>query len=371
MGRKKGRKRAAADSLPHPPKTGDFRIIPVDILKGLAAISVILIHTFSPVLLSVTGAPYHIWQAVPVFLLLAAFTGALSYRWLDRTTLSGLYDLAILIRRYKRILVPFAVVWAVEVIVLLLLPQQMSWYAGYSGQILSGGVGIVVSFFSGGIGPGNYFIPLIIVQIFAIPILYWLAVRFSPGKMVVSIFILDMVFQYVLYLAGIHTFVPGLTYVNYVVLTALGIWLALEKHPQTAVLAAAGILSAAYITAVYYFNFQFWFIAPLAGFFSEFSYFWTLVLVVTGLRFLPSTSLSKAWSIVADLGKASWHIFLVQMAFLAFFNDSLLAFIDSAIPGPDLGWLLVAQVGFTLLVLAVCLPAGYGFYRAGEYLGKR
>jgi len=69
-----------ADYRETDPGTGDARktrINQVDLLKGLAVISVILIHLFPAYLLSMTGAPFYYWQAVPVFLLLAAFTGSL------------------------------------------------------------------------------------------------------------------------------------------------------------------------------------------------------------------------------------------------------------------------------------------------------
>lgn len=47
----------------------------VDFIKGLAAISVIFLHTLPLSVLKGTFAVFHIWQAVPVFLLISFYLG--------------------------------------------------------------------------------------------------------------------------------------------------------------------------------------------------------------------------------------------------------------------------------------------------------
>jgi hypothetical protein len=349
--------------------TGESRITQVDLLKGFAIIAVILIHTFSINLLTVIGAPFHIWQAVPVFLLLAAFTGALSYHRLNKIFLLNCYDPAVLYKRFGRILMPFVIIWIIQVIIILYLwPSKLPLYSENSYLVYSGISGIITFFFTWASGPGNYFVPLILTQILVLPFFYWLAVRFSPDKMLIFTFITDVVLQYVLYLVNIPAVTSAFFYLNFLFLAALGIWLALQQRTPMAFVIITGLMSFAYIAAVYYFRFQIWFINPPSGFFNEFSYFWTLLLILSGLRYLPSSPLSKPAEFIANLGKASWHIFLVQMTVIAFLNYPMVMYIRSVIPGAGMPEILTRQMINTLLTLVICLPLGYGFYLAEGYV---
>jgi peptidoglycan/LPS O-acetylase OafA/YrhL len=47
----------------------------IDFIKGLAAISVILLHTIPQSVLYGAFAVYHIWQAVPIFLFITFYLG--------------------------------------------------------------------------------------------------------------------------------------------------------------------------------------------------------------------------------------------------------------------------------------------------------
>lgn len=47
----------------------------IDFIKGLAAISVILLHTLPESVLYDSFAVYHIWQAVPIFLFITFYLG--------------------------------------------------------------------------------------------------------------------------------------------------------------------------------------------------------------------------------------------------------------------------------------------------------
>ena len=85
----------------------------IDLLKGLAIISVILLHTWPEKVLLITGAPFHIWQAVPVFILIAGYVGTLSYKRRDTARLRQCYGRSLLSHRFKRILVPFTLLFII------------------------------------------------------------------------------------------------------------------------------------------------------------------------------------------------------------------------------------------------------------------
>ncbi|WP_367121908.1 acyltransferase family protein [Methanohalophilus sp. DAL1] len=95
---------------------GHVHLDQIDILKGFAIISVILLHTWPRELLLITGAPFHIWQAVPIFIIIAGYVGALSYKRHQNSTLLQLYSIRLLSRRIKRIIVPFIVVFTIQII---------------------------------------------------------------------------------------------------------------------------------------------------------------------------------------------------------------------------------------------------------------
>ncbi|OPY35934.1 MAG: Acyltransferase family protein [Methanoregula sp. PtaU1.Bin051] len=325
----------------------------IDVLKGLAVIAVILIHTFSDNILAAIGGPFHIMQAVPVFILLAAFTSAYALVTYRKKTLAAVYDLSIIFRRMKRILGPYVVVWIAELVLILYVISKIPNFPfQYVNNFAYDGFGIVLNFFSGGQGPGSYFIPVILQQILLLPLLYYLAQRTSPERMLAVAFILDIALEYLTIAAGIPAWLYGLLYTRYLFAGALGIWLVFRKDSIPKWLYAGVITSIAYIVAVQYFNFQFPFIYPAWSFFHAFSYFWTVLIVIAGLQLLPSGSLTGILSALEKLGKASWHIFLTQMAFLFFAWPVLVQFTVSD----------ASIVILPVLNLAACLSLGYGFY---------
>jgi peptidoglycan/LPS O-acetylase OafA/YrhL len=342
------------------------RINQVDLLKGLAIISVILIHIFPIWFLTWTGAPFYLWQAVPVFLLLAAFTGSLAYKSQKRKNLADCYDPSLLIRRYKRILLPFALIWILQLIVILfIIPPNFPLDSVNVYSLRSGIPEMLANFFSGGSGPGNYFIPVILQQIIILPVFYWLAVRFSPDRMLIIAFMTNIALEFSLVLAGVPPGIYGILYVPYFMAGAAGVWLAFQSKKIVPGLIVAGIASAGYIAAVFYFNFHLWFI-DTNGFFNVFSYFWTLLLVAAGLHWLSSQSVTIQSRTVRELGRASWHIFLVQMTFFLFFKTALVNAINTAIPGTGLLHSLVCLSVMTIPSLGICLLSGYGFYLTEE-----
>ena len=72
----------------------------------------------------------------------------------------------------------------------------------------------------------------------------------------------------------------------------------------------------------------------------------------------PSNSIVR---ILIELGKASWHIFLVQMTFFFVFENLLIY----------LGGFASSIFILTAVSLIPCLLIGYGFYRVMEYMTTR
>ena len=114
----------------------------IDFIKGLAAISVILLHTLPQTFLYVSLAVYHIWQAVPVFLFITFYLG---FRNLEKKKISYKEYYSI-----DRIKVIFIKLW-VPLIILALLEAIFFFVCGNSDRAIG-------SLFCYNNGPGSYYI---------------------------------------------------------------------------------------------------------------------------------------------------------------------------------------------------------------------
>jgi len=337
------------------------RLLEIDLLKACAIISVILIHTlYTPILLLI-GAPFHIWHAVPLFILIAGYTSAYAYIRRGSKTLESCYDPQLIWRRVRRILEPFIVMWVFQIAVIIIL----------SGWIFTYG-SLIQNFFLGGNGPGSYYIPVIIQHVLIVPILFLLALRYPRG-MLAGAFILDLFLEILLYLSAIPHETYSILYVRYLFAGALGVYLAVSGPRFTAWTAAGGVIGFIYLTLTSY-----------LGMFSEIlnsnieggishapAYFWTLVLAVAGFLMLPKRAGNMTIRIFETFGKASWHIFLVQMTFFFFawqwIQITILYPIQMLFP-ESINFLVI-PVGATL-TLAICCSVGGLWYLAGDYLQK-
>ena len=88
----------------------------IDILKALAIIAVILLHSLQRDVLFLTGSPYHIWQTVPLFMLLAGYNTANSYKVRKYESLNQFYNISLMYKKLQRLIYPFLLVWIVQVV---------------------------------------------------------------------------------------------------------------------------------------------------------------------------------------------------------------------------------------------------------------
>jgi peptidoglycan/LPS O-acetylase OafA/YrhL len=351
------KKRSGSKSLPPEGDSQQRHFTQVDLLKGFAIISVILMHTYNRELLLAIGAPFYLFQAVPVFILLAAFNNAHSLSAMKEKTLARCYDPAILFRRLKRLLIPYGIIWILQLIIVFwILAAMIDIPVQNPNHFFYTGIDTLFNFLTGSSGPGNYFVPLIVQLIFLVPLLYWLALR-SPDMMLAGAFVADLVLEYLAVISGMPTWLYGTLVTPFLFMAALGVWLVFRDRVVTPWILAGGLLSAAYIAAVSYFNFQFWFFRTDTSFHHVFAFFWTLLIVILGFQYLPSRPSGRIVGMVSELGKASWHIFLVQMTYFFFLGYTY----SPADQSPGVAVLLA------FFYLIPCLSIGYGFYRVQNY----
>jgi peptidoglycan/LPS O-acetylase OafA/YrhL len=338
------------------------RLTGLDLLKGLAIISVILIHTLSVKIMALIGAPFDIGQAVPLFILIAGYTGAYAYLRYGADTLRKCYDPSILIRRLLRVLAPYTLMWIVQIVILVVILQQ-----GFTA------VSLLMNFLSGGNGPGSFFVPVIVQHILILPVLFILALR-NPRTLLAVTFLLDILLEIVFIAGNVPEAAATLMYTRYLFAGALGVYLATSPRPGSRTLAVAGIAGFLSIAIINYTRLipALTPVSVTSGVSHAVAYLWTLVLVVAGLAWLPETNLGRAYRWLEQVGRASWHIFLVQMTFFCFLWEPIqgLFLLPLQVLIPRAIDFLVIPVG-VLLALGICCMTGYLWYAAGMYLAGK
>jgi len=78
-------------------------------------------------------------------------------------------------------------------------------------------------------------------------------------------------------------------------------------------------------------------------------------LVAAGLTWLPARSGSPRLNALGEIGKASWHVFLVQGVWL----------------GSAISILPAGRVQWVCVNVVICCGVGYAWYRLGEELRER
>ena len=289
----------------------------IDILKGLAIISVILLHSWDKPLLLWIGAPYLISQAVPIFIIIASYNGVSSYTRSNATTLVQCYNN--IPRRLSRLLWPYLTILMIEYLFIFFvnlfkrnIVMALALITGKSSDQIQTFIQAtysnphVISFIvTGGYGPGSFFIPVLIPLLFTLPVLYLLA-RKNVMLMLFATFAIDMAFEVYALESGMPDWIYRLLFIRYLFAFGLGIWLAYGIDRRW--LAIGGTISIIYITAINYAGYM-----PLAypswGSQNAISFAWPLALVVIGL------SINTNARFISEIGKASYHIFLTQMVY--------------------------------------------------------
>ena len=153
--------------------------------------------------------------------------------------------------------------------------------------------------------------------------------------------------------------VPGSVYrviiVRYVFVLVLGVWLSLNPGKiNYKWLIPLAIMSAVYIAGVYYEEWNF-FVERYWQSQHAPSYFWTLLLVIIGLKAYQFTAGNPLSRLLVKMGKASYHIYLIQMFYFWLISDSV-----SNLP----------VIIYLVLSLTICIVFGLLFFNGENKVRK-
>lgn len=231
------------------------------------------------------------------------------------------------------------------------------WLVQVVAQFVVNGIsikGIFYSLFTGGWGPGSYFVPIIIQATLILPLIYLLC-RKSLTIMTIVLFVISIAFEIVCLQIDMSESIYRLLVIRYLFALTLGVWLALNGNKiNYKWLISLAFISLVYITGVNYFDLvlimeRFWLSqhAP--------SYFWTLLLIVIALNVYQFKGDNIGVKLGAKIGQASYHIFLMQMFY----------FWGIARQIPDMPGILYLAVS-----VVVCLILGLLFFEFENLVRK-
>lgn len=314
----------------------------IDIIKGLAILFVIVIHSFTNKTLLSFGAPFYIQQAVPLFLIITGYNHTMSYERKGIESLAVLYQPDLLFKKLKRILLPALVAYLFQIIIAPFIGREAN----------------VFFYLFGRGGYGGFFVSIMIQIVFFLPFLFYLAKK-NHHLMLVLSFTFNLIFEFASDAFGLPSFIYRLLFFRYLFAISLGIWYYfVQKDKKSLQLITAGaLLSVPYLVLVHYFNYE----VPLFSFNTAWkgqdplTFFYPLLLFHLGLIYLPKIKWNRLYEGLAQLGKQSYHIFIVQMVY--FWISA--SFIDKY------------EVPF-LINLVVCVTIGIGYYHLEDtYLKYR
>lgn len=284
-------------------KTKKKRRLNIDVIKAFAIVSVILLHTFDGFLLLGVGAPFHIWQAVPIFMILQGFNNGGSYKRRDYTETKDFADQDFIVNKSQRLLFPFIIFFIVQTVFLYF--DTPDYFASENH---------LLRLFTGGRGPGSYFVPLTIQAQLIVPFMF-LAARKSVSKMLIGSFLVNLLLEVYSLATNMDEELYRILIIRFIFALALGVALSMwgfEKF-KTKPFYIASFVSLIYIIGVMYFNWNFimeksWHSQHIPGFI----YPLFLIIYVNGFEMDEENKLLQK---TAEIGKASYHIFLTQLLY--------------------------------------------------------
>lgn len=286
----------------------------IDILKGFAILFVIIGHTIS--FTSVKSLNLisfifilSIFQAVPIFFIIMGRNMASSFKKREYKHLNQMFNRNYFERRLRRIVYPLIIAFIISAVIGLLYHKTL--YFGLFNLI--GQLPLI--------GPGNYFISIVLEFIVIFPLIY-IMFEYYPKLTLISCFLINLIFELIskqFILVPDVSYLYGAAILRYLFLISLGIWLIKFDFKQS--LFQNKLIVVGFILSLVYLLFSF-FLGMFSNYFiSTYQYtnllaaFYPLVFVILGLKYLPEKSNFIPFNLLALIGKASYHIFLVQIIF--------------------------------------------------------
>ena len=271
----------------------------IDFVKGLAAISVVFLHTLPKSVLIGTFAVFHIWQAVPIFLFISFYLG---FRLFNKKedVIKGYYSKERVRKIFMRIWLPLLILAVLEAVYFLVVGNKNK------------AIGCLFCYDN---GPGDYYVWCYMQIWLLMPAIYLLLKRsgiaVGGGILLILSVLLDFLWERYIDLK------PGLTCFRYLFLSVPAFMYL--KRVSLKGLTPLVIISIVYFLLMLYSNVPLY-VDPILPDGWEWQtglgYFYTLGLFLFLSKLYTKLKPSKLKQYITHIGTISWEVFLIQMMFI-------------------------------------------------------
>jgi len=339
----------------------------IDFAKGIAIIFVLFNHHEWQDG-SMFGSHLYYWiinMAVPIFMLCTGYVTAASWE-AKKTTIKQSYSWEVLSPKLSRYVMPVLWFYIVETILVFIFQEtgfldylsnlDFAHNEGYKNKMTFSGT--LLYFFAGGRGQhGTYYFSVILQVAFMMPLIYLMVKKWKWG--IWLCFGINLALEILKLPLGISRDVYRLLAFRYIFVLAIGCYLFIyrENLGKWYKWVMFFLLGAGYIYLVNYTSynrvvFKYWYST------SMIAIFYIVPLFMLGLKYLKNVKCK----IIEQLGKASYHILLVQIIYYNFFAPLVWTAPKNIIPNDAVAM---------LINLIVCLGGGYAYFRLYEKLRQK
>ncbi len=314
----------------------------IDILKGILAVFVILLHSsINPDTRLVLGFPFWANMAVPGFMFLSGYVGTKSFYSKNIKTFKGMYAHKGLFARFIRLIIPFSIAYILEWIVFRIFGIYMVNIVVY---------GLRAAFFDylrGGIGQGSYYFPIMIQFVFLLPIIVLIVGKFKEWGLA-GMFVANALWELLKNAVGMSDYTYRFIIFRYLFIIAAGVYFAIFNHVKSkysGIIYFFMIIIGLFTTTIFSYTDY----SPKLVNMWKTTSFVTVLYLVPLFEYLTSDKFKNVKCSLLELaGKASFNIFLVQMIYYNF-AEKMLELVKY-------NWL------FVLISVINCVAAGIVFY---------
>lgn len=304
-----------------------FKYWQVDALKAFAIALVVLDHSLTWDLKSLIGGVFWERTAIPIFMILMGFNIGLSFKNKGATTLRELYSRAYFKNKIERYVFPFLLLYWGSLI-LGLYYDSFTW----NEYTLIGWLPFW--------GPGNWFIPVLFSSILILPLVYRGYISYPKltvflcfmSEILLQLFLfyniplqlVDGHWQFTSYAAAFLTSVIRTNVLFLLPAVGLGLWFTDSpniKAKRNRLMWVALPLSVIYMFAYQILGYRAYIIDGIYKhnlIWGDYTFLvipYTAFLFLLAMRYLPSTPQTRLQNLIQRAGRASYHIFLVQILY--------------------------------------------------------
>jgi len=302
----------------------------IDIIKAVLIILIIITHySWTVEQRQNVVFPLVIDMAVPIFMFLSGYVGAMSFDKKGVDSLAKAYSLHQIIHKYIRYTIPYLIFLVVEFLIPTITKPKWS-----KSEMLKWII-------NGAEGPGSYYYPILVQLIFLFPLIYFIICRNNKYGLWLCLLI-NLIYELLKWSYNMGDFCYRLLVFRYIFVLAFGIYMYRGSiNILTSIVLT--VLGGAFIVLTRYGIYSPRIINLWTGT-SCIAVMWVIPLVAFAVKKISVTLYP-----IEIVGRASYNIFFVQMIYYSIDRSGLTNSIGS--------WKLELLIG-----IAVCLILGTVFY---------